>query len=430
MEHGLPTTAGVLQQAQPLPLPQHPPPQQQQQSRQVELEQHQLGQLTDDEILRVEVALFLSFLNRTSLQQHHVMSGNLDTTVPTSASPATTTTTTSTSRTPLHPSHDEKSGAPEPTSSSAATDGQGPAVSSISKSCSAPCVSGGQDQIVGRERRIKLTVEQRTRVADYELQLLRVQLHELQQLRNNSLAEIESIKDKWNLRLAALKRKEYELHKCLSPSIHNSTRQRDSASQRPSLQPDTLNLLQVQMLEQERQVQRLQSHISGLRATVVWMLNSLKRKESALARRGVHDDPKERERLETENREMQTQIGKLNLELVATKKNLMQTTHQLNKTKETLNALLKKNSSLAVQLKQNREWISRIRDEGELLSRECHEAEITNKELTQLRTQTKTEIPGVFESVQQQATLLELDKQIASWKRKIEIASIATKNHH
>lgn len=272
----------------------------------------------------------------------------------------------------------------------------------------------GQQQRAQARLRTSLTLEEKLRIANQELEALQEGIENTKKTSEQNLEILRALMEETDIRTREVKRDAYEFRRDIVVGAENPRTGKTIADK-------VLKYMEDKLTQKDMLINKLLTKNQAFKIAIKKAENQLKSKSE------TGDDLQyiDFHQLQIENQELLQRIEDATQELLDLKKKSGRTQKQLGVMKKSL-------ASLTAEVKT---WEDEIRERRALLDKTekdivkvVEEKETARKDHKKLRAQrTSSQIPQVVDYVTQKAEEYQLEAQKRDWERKVELAANATK---
>jgi len=262
----------------------------------------------------------------------------------------------------------------------------------------------------------ELTPDQKYDIANQELETLKSNIEEGREKSEELLERLKAILEGTDLNIAEIRKEAFDFGRFLSSSENGRTGKYDA---------DKLTkYMEDKFRQKEALMDKLQLKNISLKNQIMKAESQIKHKEE------MGDDLKfiDFHQLQIENKKHVKDIDERNQKLLALKLTTGKTVQKLNQLKQRLNAELEQEKIKEDNIVDMKKKLEQTKVD---IIKAQKEAKRYNDEYRNLQAQKNRskDMPGVESYVNQKKQVAELKKAVKNWKRKIEIAKIAAKEH-
>eukprot|EP01105_Mastigella_eilhardi_P005681 TRINITY_DN17330_c0_g1_i1.p1 TRINITY_DN17330_c0_g1~~TRINITY_DN17330_c0_g1_i1.p1 ORF type:complete len:357 (+),score=117.72 TRINITY_DN17330_c0_g1_i1:31-1071(+) len=272
---------------------------------------------------------------------------------------------------------------------------------------------GPKGDVAGKPRK-RLVLAQKCFIAVRELAELTEDLNAVKIEFEKEMEDLKSLKEDTDVHVADMKKEAYEFRRDIVTGAIDTDIGKVSAEAVQGYFADRVR-------DKEHKLETLRLRNASMKASLTKLERELQKKED----QGESFVPIDFKQLKIENHQYQTKIDKLNLELLTLKMKAGKIVQTLNRYKKTLDAASQTNSDLKQHITQQQELHTQLGQEDARVNRNIERATSSIQKLKQ--QQEEYNVPQVLDYVKQKAELTELEEQVKSWQRKVEIAEMELK---
>ena len=259
-----------------------------------------------------------------------------------------------------------------------------------------------------------LNPDQKYDIANQELETLKSNIEEGREKSEELLERLKAILEGTDLNIAEIRKEAFDFGRFLSSSENGRTGKYDADK--------LMKYMDDKFRQKEALMDKLQLKNISLKNQIMKAESSIKHKEE------MGDDLKfiDFHQLQIENKKHVRDIDERNDRLLSIKLHCGKTIQNLNDLKKTLNIAMQKEKDLIEQIEEMKKKREETEKEIEVTNREAKKYLKSFRNLEAQKNRNK-DMPGVDEYVQQKEEAAILKNSVKNWKRKIEIAKIASK---
>lgn len=268
----------------------------------------------------------------------------------------------------------------------------------------------------GKSRKPKiptvLTIDQQFEIGTSELDEVNKEIEETKKTSGRLIDTLTAVLEETDVRIAELKKEAYEFKRDIVVGAENFRTGKTMAEK-------VIRYMEEKLRQKDAMIEKLRLKNATLKTHIKKVEIQLKHKEEmgdVLHYIDFHQ-------LQIENKQYIAKIDERNTELLQLKMTTGKTVQVLNNLKKKLNALIHESEWLKQEIQQRTELLSKLRNDNTSVA-----ARITKEEKQQEKLKAQVEdnsdMPQVMDYVSQKAQMFELKKEVASWQRKVEIASL------
>jgi DNA repair exonuclease SbcCD ATPase subunit len=259
-----------------------------------------------------------------------------------------------------------------------------------------------------------LTPDQKYEIANQELETLKSNIEEGREKSEELLERLKAILEGTDLNIAEIRKEAFDFGRFLSSSENGRTGKYDADK--------LMKYMDDKFRQKEALMDKLQLKNISLKNQILKAESSIRHKEE------MGDDLKfiDFHQLQIENKKHVRDIDERNNRLLAIKLHSGKTVQTLNDLKKTLNMEMQKEQDLTEQIEEMKK--KRKETDVEILktNKEARKYSKSYRNLDAQKNRNK-DMPGVDSYVEQKEEAAILKNSVKNWKRKIEIAKIASK---
>lgn len=260
----------------------------------------------------------------------------------------------------------------------------------------------------------ELTPDQKYDIANQELETLKSNIEEGREKSEELLERLKAILEGTDLNIAEIRKEAFDFGRFLSSSENGRTGKYDA---------DKLTkYMEDKFRQKEALMDKLQLKNISLKNQITKAESSIKHKEE------MGDDLKfiDFHQLQIENKKHVKDIDERNQKLLALKLTTGKTMQKLNQLKQKLNAELAEEKKKQDEIIEMKKKLTQTKADITNVKVEAKKYKTEYRNLKAQKNRNK-DMPGVESYVLQKKEVADLKKDVKNWKRKIEIAEIASK---
>jgi len=265
----------------------------------------------------------------------------------------------------------------------------------------------------GRERST-LTIEEKLEIINSEFEAIQ-QGTETTKVNSEKLIEtLKSLIEEADIRIAELKKHAYEFKRDIVIGAEDPRTGKTMAEK-------VIRYMEDKLKEKDSAIEKLRLKNVTLKTLIQKVDSQLKQKEEmgdALHFIDFHQ-------LQIENKQYVSKIEERNKELLRLKMTTGSTVQVLNNLKKKLGSLSSESEWVRKEIKSREELLEKIRVDINRVGDEIVREQRASRKLADAADRN-AEIPHVLDYVAQKAAKYELEDQVKSWTRKVEIAAICS----
>mmetsp|Transcript_38101 Transcript_38101/g.109954 ORF Transcript_38101/g.109954 Transcript_38101/m.109954 type:complete len:358 (-) Transcript_38101:31-1104(-) len=280
----------------------------------------------------------------------------------------------------------------------------------------------GQQQRGGRQgqqRHVRLptslTLEEKFRIANQEVEALMKDIDQTQKTSEQNLDILRALMEETDIRTAEVKRDAYEFRRDIVVGAENPRTGKTMAEK-------VLKYMEDKLTQKDMLINKLLMKNQAYKISIKKAEMQLKSKTE------TGDDLQyiDFHQLQIENQQFLQRIEEANEELIDLKRKSGRTVKSLSGMKKKLSSLTTKSKFLEEEIKERKAMLDKSQKDFDKV---VEEKEAAKREYKKLRAQSRvtSEMPQVVDYVSQKAEEYELEAQKRNWDRKVEIAETAAK---
>uniref|UniRef100_S4RTK1 Cilia- and flagella-associated protein 263 n=1 Tax=Petromyzon marinus TaxID=7757 RepID=S4RTK1_PETMA len=275
------------------------------------------------------------------------------------------------------------------------------------------------------DRPLRLTAAQKCELAQTELEQLRAELLRTGVEAEQVLDTYKATMEEADIRLTEFRRAQVEFERDILKTKTGTCKGRAGAGGLARLPADKiLHYMEDRIRARDTLIEKLRLRNGSLKIQNKKMLLQLQQKEEM--GEALHEV--DFSQLQIENNQFVEKIDERNQDMLRLKLTAASTLQVLNSYKKKLNLLMEEARAMERDIASRQEMLKSIDVETVAVEEERMKAERLNR---QLRAQlSEFRVPPVMEYVQHKAQLLDLQNEVCSWERKVEIAKMQLKAHN
>lgn len=258
-----------------------------------------------------------------------------------------------------------------------------------------------------------LTIEQRVQVANAEHELVVRETEESKRSSEKLIDTLRAVLEETDIRIAELKREAYEFKRDIVVGAENMRTGKTVAEK-------VLRYMEEKLRQRDSVTEKLKLKNATLKSQIQKVENQLRQKDGmgdALHYIDFHQ-------LQIENKQYVACIDERNDELLSLKKTTGRTIQTLNTLKNSLNQHQTESEWLDREIASRTETMKRIKADLASVEAEIARERRMKKRLGQ-QTSDSNDMPDIDNYMAQKQMHYKLEKEINSWKRKVEICEMS-----
>ena len=258
-----------------------------------------------------------------------------------------------------------------------------------------------------------LTTDQQLEIATAELDEVNKEIEETKKTSGRLIDTLTAVLEETDVRIAELKKEAYEFKRDIVVGAENFRTGKTMAEK-------VIRYMEEKLRQKDAMIEKLRLKNATLKTHIKKVEVQLKHKEEmgdVLHYIDFHQ-------LQIENKQYVAKIDERNQELLQLKMTTGKTVQVLNDLKKKLNALIHESEWLKQEIQQRTELLAKLRNDNAQVSSRI-DVEAKQEEKLKAQVEDNADMPTVLDYVNQKAQMFELEKEVASWKRKVEIASLS-----
>lgn len=271
----------------------------------------------------------------------------------------------------------------------------------------------------GQQRHVRLptslTLEEKFRIANQEVEALSRDIDQTKKTSEQNLDILRALMEETDIRTAEVKRDAYEFRRDIVVGAENPRTGKTMAEK-------VLKYMEDKLTQKDMLINKLLMKNQAYKIAIKKSENAFKSKEE------TGDDLQyiDFHQLQIENQQFVQRIEEANQELLDLKRRSGKTVKILNNMKKKLSSLTTEAKFLEDEIKERKAMLAKTEHD---IVKVVEEKETARKEHKKLRAQSRqtSEMPQVVDYVSQKAEEYELEAQKRNWERKVEIAETAAK---
>lgn len=274
---------------------------------------------------------------------------------------------------------------------------------------------GGRQGQQRRQLPTTLSLEDRFRIANQEMEALTKDIAQTKLTSDQNLDILKALMEETDIRIAEVKRDAYEFRRDIVVGAENPRTGKTVAEK-------VLKYMEDKLTQKDMQINKL---LMKNQADKV----AIKKAEAQLKSKAETGDDLQYidfHQLQIENSQFVKRIEEANQELIELKRRAGRTVKILNNMKKKLSSLTAEAKFLEDEIKERKAMLAKTEHD---IVKVVEEKEAARKEHKKLRAQSRQspEMPQVVDYVSQKAEAYELEAQKRNWERKVELAETAAK---
>lgn len=271
----------------------------------------------------------------------------------------------------------------------------------------------------GQQRQVKLpkdlTLEEKFRIANQEVEALTRDIEQTKKTSEQNLDILRALMEETDIRTAEVKRDAYEFRRDIVVGAENPRTGKTMAEK-------VLKYMEDKLTQKDMLINKLLMKNQAYKISIKKAEMQLKSKEA------TGDDLQyiDFHQLQIENQQFVQRIEEANQELLDLKRRSGRTVKILNNMKKKLSSLTTEAKFLEDEIKERKAMLAKTEHD---ITKVLEEKDAARKEHKKLRAQSRQtpEMPQVVDYVSQKAEQYELEAQKRTWDRKVELADTAAK---
>ncbi|CAM9801001.1 unnamed protein product [Lampetra planeri] len=294
----------------------------------------------------------------------------------------------------------------------------------VSMQCNTRGLRRSRSRGSSTDRPLRLTAAQKCELAQTELEQLRAELLSTGMEAEQVLDTYKATMEEADIRLTEFRRAQVEFERDILKTKTGTGKGRDAAGGLARLPADKiLHYMEDRIHARDTLIEKLRLRNGSLKMQNKKMLLQLQQKEEM--GEALHEV--DFSQLQIENNQFVEKIDERNQDMLRLKLTAANTLQVLNSYKKKLNLLMEEARAMERDIASRHEMLKSIDVETVAVEEERMKAERLNR---QLRAQlSEFRVPPVMEYVQHKAQLLDLQNEVCSWERKVEIATMQLQAH-
>jgi len=264
---------------------------------------------------------------------------------------------------------------------------------------------------------VLLSAEQKYDIAAQEMEEVRDEIDEGRRNSEKLLDTLRAQMEETDVRIAEIKKDAYEFKRDIVTGAENFRTGKTIAEK-------AVRYMEEKLRAKGALAEKLRVKNMTLKSHIQKMEGQLQQKEDMGEVLHVIDF----DQLKIENQQYLEKIEERNNELLRLKLTTGNTVQVLNTLKHKLNNLTSESEWLKRETASRKEALAKIVDEISRVEQEKEQAARLERKLRR-ETESDSKMPQVLDYVQQKAEMHELERQLASWERKVEIAEMEAKRY-
>lgn len=257
-----------------------------------------------------------------------------------------------------------------------------------------------------------LTIDQELEIAGSELDEVNKEIEETKKTSGRLIDTLTAVLEETDVRIAELKKEAYEFKRDIVVGAENFRTGKTMAEK-------VIRYMEEKLRQKDAMIEKLRLKNATLKTHIKKVEVQLKHKEEmgdVLHYIDFHQ-------LQIENKQYVAKIDERNQEVTHLKMTTSKTVQRLNDLKKRLSALIQESEWLKQEIQQRTELVAKLRADNEDVAARIS---VEEKQQDKLKAQVEdnADMPTVLDYVNQKSQMFELRKEVASWKRKVEIASL------
>lgn len=269
---------------------------------------------------------------------------------------------------------------------------------------------GGRQGQQRRQLPTTLSLEDRFRIANQEMEALTKDIAQTKLTSDQNLDILKALMEETDIRIAEVKRDAYEFRRDIVVGAENPRTGKTVAEK-------VLKYMEDKLTQKDMQINKLLMKNQAYKVAI-------KKAEAQLKSKAETGDDLQYidfHQLQIENSQFVKRIEEANQELIELKRRAGRTVKILNNMKKKLSSLTAED-----EIKERKAMLAKTEHD---IVKVVEEKEAARKEHKKLRAQSRQspEMPQVVDYVSQKAEAYELEAQKRNWERKVELAETAAK---
>eukprot|EP00435_Cladocopium_sp_Y103_P032796 s2113_g8.t1 len=274
---------------------------------------------------------------------------------------------------------------------------------------------GGRQGQQRRQLPTTLSLEDRFRIANQEMEALTKDIAQTKLTSDQNLDILKALMEETDIRIAEVKRDAYEFRRDIVVGAENPRTGKTVAEK-------VLKYMEDKLTQKDMQINKLLMKNQAYKVAI-------KKAEAQLKSKAETGDDLQYidfHQLQIENSQFVKRIEEANQELIELKRRAGRTVKILNNMKKKLSSLTAEAKFLEDEIKERKAMLAKTEHD---IVKVVEEKEAARKEHKKLRAQSRQspEMPQVVDYVSQKAEAYELEAQKRNWERKVELAETAAK---
>ena len=263
----------------------------------------------------------------------------------------------------------------------------------------------------------QLNAEQKYEIAAQEMEEVREEIEKTREEQEKLLDSLRASMEETDVRIAEIKKDAYEFKRDIVTGAENFRTGKTMAEKAVRYMEDKLRAKQAMG-------EKMRLKNTTLKAQIEKMKSQLQQKEDMGEVLHVIDF----DQLKIENQQYLEKIEERNNELLRLKLTTGNTVQVLNTLKHKLNNLTAESEWLKRETAARKESLAKLTDEISRVEGEKEQAARLDRKLKR-ESESESNKPQVMDYVQQKADEHELERQMAGWRRKLEIAEVEARRY-
>lgn len=268
---------------------------------------------------------------------------------------------------------------------------------------------GGRQGQQRRQLPTTLSLEDRFRIANQEMEALTKDIAQTKLTSDQNLDILKALMEETDIRIAEVKRDAHEFRRDIVVGAENPRTGKTVAEK-------VLKYMEDKLTQKDMQINKLLMKNQAYKVAI-------KKAEAQLKSKAETGDDLQ---YIVENSQFVKRIEEANQELIELKRRAGRTVKILNNMKKKLSSLTAEAKFLEDEIKERKAMLAKTEHD---IVKVVEEKEAARKEHKKLRAQSRQspEMPQVVDYVSQKAEAYELEAQKRNWERKVELAETAAK---
>ncbi|KAM4614542.1 cilia- and flagella-associated protein 263 isoform 1-T1 [Discoglossus pictus] len=268
-----------------------------------------------------------------------------------------------------------------------------------------------------QERLQRLTIEQKCELVQKELEEMKAEVQRDHESAERIMQSYKARMEEAEIRNTEIKKAKYEFERdIIKPELSSKKGERGS--------PDKIiHYMEEKTRARDSLVDKLRLKNTSLKVQKKKFQLQLKQKEEM----GEILHEVDFQQLKIENAQFLERIDERNQDMLQLKLTTAEALQLLNTYKKRLHNMTTESSNLVKEIIGRKEMLQKIELETQVVEKERQKAESLNKRLRKQLSDYR--VPEVMEYVQEKMELEELERNMRTWERKVELAELSYKTH-